>query len=459
MAAAEPPAGPPLPSWYDDAKLGIFIHWNAAAIPAFAPLTAPDLTFDPQTPLWRQRQQWRLMPYAEMYENAMLVPGSETQRFHAETYGERSYAAFAEEFRTRSIPAWEAEPWAELFASAGARYVVLTTKTEDGFLLWPSDRPHPRKPAWQSERDVVGELAGAVRAAGMRFGTYYCGGLDWSFGGLPIVDTASMHAALRAAPGYPEYARAHWDELVDRYAPSVLWNDYCAVAMPELEGFLDAYRRRVPDGVVNDRFDIPRQSDGRLHADFVTLEYAEVDGPADRKWEACRGIGTSFGYNRLEDDRTYLDAAALVHLLADVVAGGGNLLLNVGPDGAGRIPPAQAERLRALGAWLAVNGEAIHGTRRWQRARGVTNEGVGVRYTRSADAVHAIVLGPTRRAAVDLDVELAPGAQVTRAGGGGPLAWTRSPHGTCVELPAAQREEAGFSLRIAPAGAVADATA
>lgn len=250
-AASTGPLTRTTPAWFDEAKLGIFIHWSPAAIPAFAPkLLLDDLPDDPK---WIKA--WRRTPFAEMYQNTLAVPGSQTGRHHAEHYGELPYDAFVEQFRDEMIPRWDPEPWADLFANAGARYVVFTTKTEDGFAFWPSAHPNPHKPRWQSERDVVGELAAAVRARGVRFGTYYCGGIDWSFGGIPITSGAALLAAMPQGEEYIEHADAHWRELIDRYDTSVLWNDYGYPDAADTDSLLRSYLERVPDGVVNDRFD------------------------------------------------------------------------------------------------------------------------------------------------------------------------------------------------------------
>ncbi|MBM7785064.1 alpha-L-fucosidase [Tenggerimyces flavus] len=210
------------PAWFDQDKFGIFVHWNAAAIPAYAPVHTADLdaALSPDAPKWRQEQQWRLLPYAEMYQNTMNVPGSETARFHRERYPGTSYDDFVAQFRDRSLAGWNPRPWADLFAKSGAKYVVVTTKTEDGFLLWPSKNPNPHKRNWQAKRDVLGEFATAVRRKGMRFGTYYSTGMDWTFGGLPIVDNESFAAALVSVD--LDYTGKHWQELIDRYQPSVL---------------------------------------------------------------------------------------------------------------------------------------------------------------------------------------------------------------------------------------------
>ncbi len=97
-----------------------------------------------------------------------------------------------------------------------------------------------------------------------------------------------------------------------------------------------------------------------------------MDDITGYKWETCRGLGYSFGYNQVERPEHTIAERELIHLLVDIVAKNGNLLLNVGPMADGTIPQIQASRLSALGAWLDVNDEAIFGTRPWERAEGKT---------------------------------------------------------------------------------------
>jgi alpha-L-fucosidase len=92
-----------------------------------------------------------------------------------------------------------------------------------------------------------------------------------------------------------------------------------------------------------------------VHCDFITPEYSTGADPSGRKWETCRGMGTSFGYNAQETERDYLSVDALRALLADVTSPRGNLLLNIGPMADGTIPPAQVERLRVIGRWLGAH--------------------------------------------------------------------------------------------------------
>src|SRR5690606_3899629 len=113
------------------------------------------------------------------------IPGSPTARHHAEHYGDAPYEDFRHEFEA-GLADWDPEEWADRFAATGAGYVVLVTKHHDGYLLWPSEVENPHRPGWHAPRDIVGDLADAVRARGMRFGVYYSTGLDWTFDDLPI---------------------------------------------------------------------------------------------------------------------------------------------------------------------------------------------------------------------------------------------------------------------------------
>jgi alpha-L-fucosidase len=454
------------PPWFDQAKLGVFIHWNPAAVPAYAPLAslAEMYAADPSG-----ETAFRRLPYAEMYWNTMSIPGSATALYHEENHAGRGYEDFVAEFRDRSIPAWDPASWADLCAQAGARYVVLTTKMEDGFLMWPSAKPNPNRDGWQSERDVVGELAGAVRERGLRFGTYYCGGVDWTFKGLPMTSTEQVVGAMIESEDYIAYADAHWRELIGRYQPSVLWNDLGYPGGADLERLFGDYFETVPDGVINNRFQSPRDFEQLLdeaaqgaspdlghaavYSDFLTPEYS-TEGSPDTKWETCRGLSESFGYNRLDSEATYLDPTELIHTFVDVVARGGNMLLNVGPTAAGTVPWLQAERLLALGWWLRENGGAIYGTRPWRRQVGISGDGTGLRFTATPEAVHAIVLGTPPSEAVELDVELGEGARVSLLGHDASLPWEGTGAGTRVRLPERLDQRPAIALRLEPASAV-----
>lgn len=372
-------AGRPCPSWYEKAGFGIFIHWGIFAIPAFAPRgrAIHELMRDSYDDMNKY------LPYAEWYENAARLDGSPTQLHHRQRYGNTPYTDFRKPF-DEAATSFDADRWADLFLEAGARYVVFVTKHHDGYCLWPTDVPNPWRPGWNTARDFVGELAKAVRARGMRFGLYYSGGLDWTARPEPIANLGDMFAAVPTEQAYVDYAAAQLRELIDRYEPSVLWNDIAwpsKAAVPEL---FDYYYARVPDGVVNDRWFAEdtifnhlrdpaarqnfnemmktriRMADGKPdspappHCDFRTVEYGMTAPPATGKWEACRGLGLAFGYNAEERDEDYLTPEQLIALHDDVRTHGGNLLINVGPMADATIPDIQKKALKALGKKLSA---------------------------------------------------------------------------------------------------------
>jgi alpha-L-fucosidase len=299
-------------------------------------------------------------PYVEWYLNSWSFEDSAVTAYHDATYPGRTYESFADEFRERSRGADVAD-WAPLFRMAGAKYVVPVTKHHDGFLMWHSGVPNPYRDNWMTDRDVIGELAAAVRNEGMRFGLYYSGGLDWTFQPPPIRDIAGLFTNIPPQPEYLDYATAHYHELIDRFLPDVLWNDIGWPLAADSTDIINHYYDKVPHGVVNDRFNMLGVMGGTHHADFRTPEYSTK--AADGKWEVCRGIGRSFGYNRMESESSYPSVDENIWQLVDIVARGGNLLLNVGPTAEGQIPNTQAARLMGMGWWLRVNADAIYGTR------------------------------------------------------------------------------------------------
>lgn len=290
----------PLPSWYDDAKFGIFIHWGPYAVPCYAPVDR-DMGDLFAAGNWEEVFRWS--PYTEWYLNSWALEGSPTAAHHAATYGDRQYSSFVEEFRQRSAGV-DVASWAPLFAQAGARYVVPVTKHHDGFLMWHSSVANPHRAHWMAERDHIAELAAAVRDLGIRFGLYYSGGLDWTFQPPPIRDLMGLFSNVPSSAEYAAYATAHVDELIARFCPSVLWNDIGWPGASDPAEVIGRFYDAVPDGVVNDRFNVIAVAQGTLHADFNTPEYSTTH-TGTRKWEVCRGIGRSFGYNRMESEATF----------------------------------------------------------------------------------------------------------------------------------------------------------
>lgn len=431
----------PLPKWFDAAKFGIFVHWYVSTIPAFAPVTDDPFTLAREQ---GERAAFLESPYAEWYWNSLQFPESSVGRFHRDHFGDTSYDEFVPQFFD-CAGGWQPGNWASLFAASGAMYCVMGTKHHDGVLLWPSDTPNPHKgPTWTSTRDIVGECADAVRAEGMRFGVYYSGGLDWTFSGPGIDGWASLFGHIPQTDDYRAYVDAHYRELVRRYRPDVLWNDigypgFGAGCAPVIADFYNAN----PEGVVNDRFDFLGVMGGTAHADFTTPEYSTTPTIGGKKFEVCRGIGTSFGYNRNENESTYASAAELIRMLVNVVADGGNFLLNVGPMATGEIPWHQQLRLLSIGQWLSVNGDAIYASTPHPRHSLSTSEGLTVRCTVGADgATYAIILGrPSTRM---VNIPELPKGDVSMLGYSGTLPRSDDE----VQLPYRPDESPAWTLRI-----------
>jgi len=357
------------------------------------------------------------------------------------------------------------------------------TKHHDGYCLWPSRVANPRRPGWCCPRDVVGELAAAVRARGMRFGVYYSAGLDWTFDGRRIAGIGDLMAAIPLGD-YPTYAEAQMRELIERVRPDVLWNDIAWPGDPASFYRLVAdYYNAIPDGVINDRwlaanwltramklapvralvdrlltravrkaFEKP---DARFapppppHYDARTPEYAVFPDKQSEKWECVRGMDKSFGYNRMSRPEDFLSREALVHSLADITSKNGNLLLNVGPRGEdAQIPEPQLERLGWLASFTQRNGEALYGTRPWRRAEGTTGEGIPVRLTQKDGTLYALLLGRPAAGSVMLkDVALPPGAHA-RLLGGGELASLKKGTDLVLQLPAPLPDEPAHAVAL-----------
>jgi alpha-L-fucosidase len=431
-----------VPAWYANAKLGIFVHWGLYSVPAWAPPTG-ELGKVPFT-VWFKKN-----PYAEWYLNTMKIKDSPTWEHHAATWGAGfKYEDFIPLFQKESRK-WKPEEWAALFAETGARYVVLTTKHADGYPLWPSavKHPHLKVDHLAADRDYVGELTHAVRARGMKMGTYYCGGMDWSFVPEAVETIIQVFTTVPQSPEYVRLADAHWRELITRYQPDVLWNDISYPKGGDFNGIISDYYNRNPEGVINNRF-----GRGDAYADFTTPEYTNFKTTVAKKWETCRGLGYSFGYNQAEGPEHMLTPAGLVHLLIDIVSKNGNLLLNVGPAADGSISALQLERLRALGQWMKVNGEGIYDTTPWEKPEGRTSTGEQVRFTLKGDVLYAFLLGRPKGESVVIEgLRLPAGCAVGLLGSKKKVAWKQENGGAAVRLPKSIADSHAYVLRISPA--------
>ena len=290
--------------------------------------------------------------------------GTEVYDYHVKTYGKDfDYSNFARMFKAQD---YDPTAWADLFKKAGARYIVLTTKHHEGFALWPSkeaSRDYGRP--WNSmetgpHRDLVGEYAQALRQANLKVGCYFSL-REW---GNPLYQPETMEVFV------DRHFIPQLKDLVNHYRPDLIWVDgpdkYTDKQWktPQVLAWLYNESPVKDSVVVNDRWAV---NTGKRHGDYYTREYSNTNSTFDKPWEECRGIGFSFGYNQNEDLEDYTKPEALVYTLANTVSQGGNLLLGIGPNANGKIPPIMQERLLQLGRWLEINGEAIYGSHSWKQ--------------------------------------------------------------------------------------------
>jgi alpha-L-fucosidase len=413
----------PIPAWFQDAKFGIFIHWGVYSVPS-----------------WIRVREGRYASYAEWYYARVMGELKGEEDFHERTYGaDFEYRDFAPMF---TAELFDPDFWAGLFAESGARYVVLTSKHHDGFCLWPTKSPF--KQGWNSmdvgpKRDLVGELTAAVRNRGLRMGLYYSL-IEWETtrtrrtpSGRFIPQEAMDRYGIPLDRYVDEHVIPQLKELVTSYQPAVIFADGGEWDEDEdfwhTKEFLAWLYNNAPNRtevVVNDRW--AKGMPGH-HGDYYSSEYQDVEGiGAGHPWEESRGMGLSYGFNRAENLDHYRTSKELVHELIDVVSRGGNLLLNVGPTADGRIPVIMQERLRDIGSWLAVNGEAIFGTRPWLAASTRAADTAGaepVRYTRQGTTLYAQFLEwPDGDVRID-GLHPADGTSVTLLGYEGAIPWRR----------------------------------
>ncbi|MBV8809986.1 MAG: alpha-L-fucosidase [Acidobacteriaceae bacterium] len=346
----------PIPTWYTDAKFGIFIHWGVYSVPAFAAVNVKDEN-----------------PYAEWYWHSLTDGmdakgptgnGAATWEFHKRVYGaDFPYFNFGPLFRAEMF---DPDRWTDLFVRSGARYVALTSKHHEGFTLWRSvnaNRSWGR--AWNAvdigpKRDLVLELTESGRNKGLHMGIYYSL-YEW-YNPLWLSDK-------------PRYVTEHmfpqFKDVVTHIQPTIIFSDgeweltSAEWHAPELLAWLFNESPVADTVVIDDRWG---KETRHKHGGYYTTEYTSGMQRSAHPWEESRGMGYSYGYNRMERLADYHTDRQLLLMLIDIVSRGGNLLLDIGPRADGIIPVVMEERLVQIGDWLRPHGDAIYGTKAWTRS-------------------------------------------------------------------------------------------
>jgi alpha-L-fucosidase len=453
------------PEWYRDGKFGIFIHWGAYSVPAFG-------------------NEW--------YPRRMYQQDDEAFAHHVETWGPQDEFGYKDFIPLFTAERFDPEEWASLFRASGARYVVPVAEHHDGFPMYDCSFTEWSAAKMGPKRDVVGELAEAVRAEGLVFGlsthraehwwffhpgmTFDSDVRDPRYAGLYGPARSREKAEDGSEPPDQEFLDdwlARTMELVDAYQPQLVWFDWWIsqpAFHPHLQTFAAFYYNRGAEWGKGVAINYKKHG-GESFPDTAGVLDIERGQLADLRpifWQTDTSVSkTSWGYVENHDYKT---VDSIVDDLVDIVSKNGSLLLNIGPRPDGTIPEPEQEMLREIGGWLDVNGEAIYGTRPFAIfGEGPTEVVEGpfgdtkreaftpedIRFTTREGAVYAIVLAwpPNGRVTVrslasgapHLDADI---ASVELLGSEERLEWSRDDEGLHVRLPAERPTEHALALRI-----------
>ncbi|BFZ02821.1 hypothetical protein BsWGS_05860 [Bradybaena similaris] len=357
----------PLPAWYDEGKVGIFLHWGVFSVPAFG-------------------SEWFWWNWQGQHDAAY------TAYMKANYRPDFTYADFAPMFHAEF---YNPDQWADIFQASGANYLVLVSKHAEGFANWPSNYSWN----WNAgdvgpKRDLVGDLADAIRQkTSIKFGVYHCL-YEW-FNPLFQRDQANGFTTqdFVRAKTMPELY-----ELVNRYQPEIVWSDGEWMAADTYWNSTEFIAWLYNDSpvkdtvVVNDRWGNNTRC---AHGGFWDCSDHYTPGTlVPHKWENCMKLDRhSWGFRanaRLQDIYTIEECLAQ---LVTTVSFGGNMLFNVGPTAYGQIDPLFEERLRQIGSWLKINGEAIYKTHVWTHQNDSVAKNVWyTARTNGSTTVYAILL-------------------------------------------------------------------
>ena len=302
--------------WFADAKFGVFIHWGIYAVDGID-------------------ESWSFFN------------------------GKIGYADYMDQLRGFAADRYDPQAWAALIERSGARYAVLTSRHHDGVALWDSKQGINVVRDTPAGRDLVGPFVQALRERDLKVGLYYSLP-DWSHPDYDVHTRKEKRYDAAADPRrwrrFLDYMHGQLAELGERYGPDLWWFDgdwEHSAAQWQAPKVRADILRRDPGAIINSRL--------QGHGDYATPEQGvPVLKPAATWWELCLTMNKSWGYQ--PRDTEYKDANQLVHVLADTIGMGGNLLLDIGPKPDGTIDPRQAEILEKMGRWTRKHAEAIYGS-------------------------------------------------------------------------------------------------
>ncbi|TRX57639.1 alpha-L-fucosidase [Fulvivirga sp. M361] len=399
------------PAWFQDAKLGIFIHWGPYSVPAFSSE-------------WYGRHMYMDTANFSAQLHHKSTGAHHVYEHHLKTWGdpkEFGYKDFIPMFKGEKF---DADEWISIFKKSGAKYVVPVAEHHDGFAMYDSKITRWNSVDMGPKRDILKELMSAGKKEGLKVGASSHYAFNWTFfNKKKHFDTMDPEYAdfygrkitpLSDTTISKEFLDTWMDrvvDLVDNYQPDILWFDFFmdqeefVPYHPKLAAYYYNKGLEWNKGVVLQNKNFGNFESFPKGTNVLDLERGKMSDINRYPWQTDTSIGkNSWCYVEGWDSKT---PNTIVDDLIDIVSKNGNLLLNVGPKADGTIPEDQQAVLFELGDWLHKNGEAIYGSRPWvvfgegptKVATGHHTEGenkdltsADFRFTAKGDNIYAIAM-------------------------------------------------------------------
>ncbi|HPT63111.1 MAG TPA: alpha-L-fucosidase [Candidatus Atribacteria bacterium] len=449
-----------IPSWFEEAKFGIFIHFGAYSVPAFG-------------------NEW--------YPRNMYIQGSREFEHHIKTYGEHNKFGYKDFIPLFKAEKFNPEHWANVFRKSGAKYVIPVAEHHDGFAMYDCSFTRWCAAKIGPQRDIVGELAQAARKNFLTFGISYHRAEHWWFfheGTKFDSDVLNPEYIDLYGPAQPENMQPteefleNWYlrlcEIVDKYKPQIIYFDWWIekpVFEPYLKRFAAYYYNRAYEWNREVVISYKLNSFPRKCA-LYDIERGKIDDIDPIPWQMDAPISkVSWSY---VEEKEYKTTEEILCDLVDIVSKNGNLLLNTGPRPNGTIPEEEENILLEIGKWLLANGEAIYGTKPWKiYGEGLTKlptgsfvdttkvsyTGEDFRFTTKGDILYAFLMGKPEKEEIFIqslgynlplfknEIEK---VEVLGEGRKEEIVWKREERGLKAKIPGFRKLNYPVALKITP---------